>query len=187
MKKIIALLALVGGVWFVSGGAAHATYCTTRTPQYCTTTTPPPTTVPPTTAPPTTPPPPPPPPTTATPTTATPTTAPPTTVPPTTVPPTTIVVTTTSTVIDKGCPPGQFPQGPIGNEPCGPTDLCSADGKTRNWSLLPCDTTTTVPPTTVPTTLPPTGLDDAGQGILAAALLCFGLGLGAVTLARRNS
>jgi hypothetical protein len=135
---------------------------------------------------------------TSTTSTTTSTTVPPTTTPPTwtvpegcvagefdivctTVPPET---TTPSTPPPAGCVPGEYPQGPTGDEPCGPTDLCSGDGKTRNWSLLPCDTTTTTvvgPPPVLPATGGETGW------IALGALVTLLTGVSIVGTVRRSS
>jgi hypothetical protein len=135
------------------------------------------------------------------------TTEPETTVPETTVPATTVpegctagdydVVcgTTTTTIpvptttILEGCEPGWFPQGPTGDEPCGPTDLCSGDGVTRNWSLLPCDTipateTSVAVAEPVPT-LPVTGGETGWIALTGTVMILTGISLVSMVKGRR--
>jgi LPXTG-motif cell wall-anchored protein len=92
----------------------------------------------------------------------------------TTVPPET---TTATTLPPAGCAPGEYPQGPTGDEPCGPTDLCSGDGQTRNWTYTPCDTTSLVGPATSvsPPALPATGGETGWIALVALVTLLTGV------------
>jgi hypothetical protein len=92
----------------------------------------------------------------------------------TTVPPET---TTPTTLPPAGCVPGEYPQGPTGDEPCGPTDLCSGDGHTRNWSMQPCDTTSTTLPASIgsPPVLPATGGETGWIAVVALVTLLTGV------------
>jgi LPXTG-motif cell wall-anchored protein len=103
-------------------------------------------------------------------------------------PPETTTPETTTTVV-VGCVPGEFPQGPTGNEPCGPTDLCSGDGATRNWSLLPCDTipateTTVAVAEPVPT-LPATGGETGWIALVGTVMILTGISLVSMVKGRR--
>lgn len=94
-----------------------------------------------------------------------------------------------TTTILTGCVPGEFPQGPTGDEPCGPIDLCSGDGLTRNWSLLPCDTTpvteTTVAVAEPVPTLPATGGETGWLALTGTVMILTGISLVSMVKGRK--
>jgi hypothetical protein len=94
--------------------------------------------------------------------------------------------------IQTGCAPGEFPQGPTGDEPCGPTDLCSGDGVTRNWSLQPCadlehttGATTTVATVEAPPMLPATGGETGWIALTGTVMILVGISLVSAVKGRR--
>lgn len=131
------------------------------------------------------------------------TTQPPTTVAEEPVPSTTVVVTTPPATFPNETPPpvppstavripaeptcadqGLYPQGPTGEEECGPEDLCSADGTTTNWGLLPCPTTP-APPAGTGGSLPETGNEVLYTLLIGIGACAAGTPL--VRFARRRS
>lgn len=104
-------------------------------------------------------------------------------------PTTTTTIPVPTTTILEGCQPGWFPQGPTGDEPCGPTDLCSGDGVTRNWSLLPCDTVpateTSVAVAEPAPTLPVTGGETGWIALTGTVMILTGISLVSMVKGRR--
>lgn len=97
-----------------------------------------------------------------------------------------------TTTVLTGCVVGEYPQGPTGDEPCGPTDLCSGDGVTTNWTLQPCaglDAPTTGSSSTVavaePPTLPATGGETGWIALTGTVMILTGISLVSMVKGRR--